>query len=90
MTDLCDGIGVRHPKRVSTELLVLMVWTVQPAQMCLAVQRGADLERRGGCCCHTAEGQVSLVGDAGPRYGTSGGESLELRVDLGVRRKVGA
>lgn len=65
---------------------MLMVWTVQPSQVCLAVEGRADLERRGGCCSHAAEGQSSLVGDAGPRHRPSGGQSLELGVDLGVRR----
>lgn len=65
---------------------MLMVWTVKPTQVCLAVEGRADLERRGGCRRHAAQGQSSLVGDAGPRHGPSGGQSLELGVDLGVRR----
>ena len=70
---------------MSTELLVLMVWAVQPSQVCLAVEGRADLERRGGCRRHAAEGQSSLVGHAGPRHRPSGGQSLELGVHLGVR-----
>lgn len=71
---------------MATELLVLMVWTVQPSQVCLAVEGRADLERRGGGCRHATEGQRSLVGDAWPWHRPSGGQSLELGVDLGVRR----
>lgn len=65
-----------------------MVWTVEPTQVCLAMEGRADLERRGGRCRHAAKGQSSLVWDAGPRHGPSGGQSLELGVDLGVRRRV--
>lgn len=74
-TDLWDARRVRHSKRVSTQLLVvlvvlvLVVWTVQPPQVCLAVERRADLERRRGRRRHATQGQNSLVGDAGPRHG---------------------
>lgn len=70
---------------MSTELLVLMVWTVQSSHVCLAMERRGDLQRGGGRCHHAAEGQSSLVGDAGPRHGPPGGQRLELGVDLGVR-----
>lgn len=65
---------------------MLMVWTVHPPQVCLAVEGRADLERRGGRRRHVAKGQSSLVRDAGPRHSPSGGQSLELGVHLVVRR----
>lgn len=69
---------------------MLLVWTVQPPQVSLAVERRADLQRRrGGCRRHATEGQSSLVGDAGPRHCPSGGQGVELGVDLGVRRRRG-
>lgn len=70
---------------------MLMVWTVQSSEVSLAVERRADLKRRGGCRCHAAEGQSSLVGDAVPWHCPSGGQSLQLGVDVGVgMRHVGA
>ena len=66
-------------------LLVLLVGTVQPPQVGLAVEGGADLERRAGRR-HAAQGQSSLVGGhAGPWRRPSGGQGLELGVHLGVR-----
>lgn len=65
---------------------MLMVWTVQPSQVCLAVERRADLERRGGCSRHTAKGHGSLMGDAGSWHCPSGGQSLELGMYLRVGR----
>lgn len=61
---------------MSTELLVLMVWTVQPPKVSLAVERRADLERGGGRCRHIAKGHGSLVGDAAPWHGAPGGQSV--------------
>lgn len=72
-------------------LLVLVVWTVQSSQVCLAMEGRGDLERRGGRCHHAAKGQGSLVWDTGPWHSPSGGQSLELGVDLVMRRgQVGA
>lgn len=85
-SDLCDGRGAGHSQGVSAELLVLMMWTVQPPQVCLAVEWRAHLKRRGGRCRYVAQGQGSLVGDTGPWHGPPGGQSLELGMDLGVRR----
>lgn len=70
---------------------MLMVWIVQPSQVCLAVERRADLERRGGCGRYSAKGHGSLMGDAGSWHCPSGGQSLELGMYLRVGRgKMGA
>lgn len=82
--DLCHGRGVCHSQRVSTELLVLMVGTGQSSHVCLVVEGRADLERWGGRCCHAAQGQTTLMRHARLWHGPSGGQSLELGVDLGV------
>lgn len=61
---------------------MLLARAVQASQVCLTVEGGADLERRGG---GGGQGQGSLVGDAGPRDSSPGGQSLELGMDLRVR-----
>lgn len=90
VTDLRDGGRVRHSQRVCGELLVLrvlLVGAVQRPQVGLAVQRWADLQGWRGRGSHAAQRQRPLVGDAGPRRAAPGGQGLQLRVHLGVRRQ---